>query len=123
MLVNFLWVALGGSIGAIMRYGISLGSVHLFGMSYPWGTLIANVLGCLAMGFLVGLGVHKEFETHWLLLGVGVLGSLTTFSTFSAETLQMAIDGKWGISVANALGNVVLSLLACFAGIGLARLW
>lgn len=122
MLNNFLWVALGGSIGAMLRYGISIACVHFWGNSFPWGTFVANTIGCLAMGILVGLGLQKDFETSWLLLGVGVLGALTTFSTFSAETLQLAIDGRWLSSVWNVTANVFACLVACFAGIWLSRL-
>ena len=121
MLVNFLWVAAGGSIGAMLRYAISLASIHWWGDAFPWGTLLANLAGCLIMGMVMGIGLHKEFETHYLLLGVGVLGALTTFSTFSAESLQLAMDGHWMASGLNILGNVAGCLLACFAGLVLSR--
>ena len=121
MLQNFLLVAVGGSMGAMTRYAISLASVQFWGDSFPWGTFLANSVGCLAMGFIVGIGLQKDFEVWWLLIGVGVLGSLTTFSTFSAETIQMALDNRWAGAVFNACGNVFTCLVSCFVGIFLAR--
>ena len=122
MISNFLFVAFGGSVGAMMRYAISLMSLHFWGDSFPWGTFVANCLGCLVMGFLVGAGIQKDFETSWLLVGVGILGALTTFSTFSAETIQMALDGFWIRCTLNVLGNVFASLGACFLGVIISRL-
>ena len=122
MLSNFLFVAIGGSIGAMLRYGISLGSSSIWVGAFPWGTMVANLTGCLAMGVLMGLGIQKEFETHYLLIGVGVLGALTTYSTFSAETLQLAMDGQWAIMSFNVVGNLAGSLGACFLGLFFCRL-
>ncbi len=115
MFLNFLLVAIGGSVGAMLRYSLSQWLVSGTGQ-FPWATLGANLTGCLLMGVLLATGVQQNLETSWLLLGVGVLGSMTTFSTFSGETLQLWIQQHSGLAIANLLANMFGSLLAC--GIG-----
>ncbi len=115
MFLNFLLVAIGGSVGAMLRYSLSQWLVSTTG-HFPWGTLVANLTGCLLMGVLLGTGVQRNLETSWLLLGVGVLGSLTTWSTFSGETLQLWINHHNGLAIASLLANLVGSLTACAIG-------
>ena len=117
MLLNFLWVAIGGAVGASLRYAVYLFFLEQAGNSFPWGTLIANLVGCLMMGILIGLGLQKEMGQHYLLFGVGVLGALTTFSSFSGETLQLAMDQRWWATALNILVNVAGCLLGCWMGL------
>jgi len=114
-------VALGGAAGASARYGVGLVAARLFGTSFPWGTLTVNVLGGLAMGLLAGL--FGADRTRMLLLGVGVLGGFTTFSSFSLETVLMIERGAVAAAGAYAAASVALSIGALVAGLALARGW
>jgi CrcB protein len=117
-----LAVALGGAAGALLRYWLSTATYRLAGSAFPWGTLAVNVLGSLLMGVafvLVQRGILGE-ELR-LALAVGVLGAFTTFSTFSLDTLVLVQQGAWGRAVANVAASVMLCLLACVAGMVLAR--
>ena len=91
-MVNLVWVGLGGFIGSILRYLLG-GFVNRLeiGALFPFGTLVVNVVGCLAIGFLVGMADSKGFLSLQgrLLLFTGVLGGFTTFSTFAYETVQL----------------------------------
>jgi CrcB protein len=123
MLLNFICVAIGGALGAALRFGIFLVSTHWLGNAAPWGTLFANLFGCFVIGVLVGYGMHKQVDAAYLLCAVGLLGALTTFSTFSVETLMLALDDRLGWSILNVLGNVLGSLFSCYLGLQLAAFW
>ncbi|MGI9517536.1 MAG: fluoride efflux transporter FluC [Pirellulaceae bacterium] len=126
MLLKFLLVAAGGAIGAVCRYSISLLTVRMFGTSYPWGTLIANAAGSFCMGLLIGImlgvGLQRNLDSLYLFLGVGILGSCTTFSAFSGETLTLWLDGRQWAALGNVVGNVVVSLTACVIGFAIVQL-
>jgi CrcB protein len=110
-------VAFGGAIGASLRYGIGIGFMRLapkFAASFPWATLVANFIGCFAIGLGAGLlgreGVKWGAEMQLLLL-VGVCGSLTTFSTFANQTLDLN-SGKALINIgASVAGGLFLAWL------------
>lgn len=112
MMSNILFVAMGGAIGAVCRYLISIFMIQVFGTGFPFGTLLVNVLGSFIMGVVYALGqvshVSPELKA---MIGVGFLGALTTFSTFSNETLLLMQDGEW----LKAGLNVVLNLTICLA--------
>ena len=112
-------MAAGGAIGAVARYGVGVGAAKLFGLAFPWGTLIVNVIGCLAMGVLAAR-LGPADESLRLALGVGVLGGFTTFSAFSLETVRL-MQHQPGIGVVYMLASVVLSVGACWVGLGLGR--
>ena len=121
-----LLVGAGGFVGAILRFGVS-GWVHrLAGFSgFPYGTLVVNVAGCLAIGLLAGLAESRQLltpETRLLLL-IGVLGSFTTFSTFGYETLALVRDGALIRAAANVTLHVGLGLGAAWGGLVLSRIW
>jgi len=113
-------VGLGGFLGAISRYAIGAGLHSKFGDGFAWGTLAVNVLGCFLMGLLIGAGFNSNHRT-FVLFGIGFLGSLTTFSAFSADFLRHASDGRLTLVTLHVAGNVVLSLAAAWAGLALAR--
>ena len=112
-------VAAGGAAGALLRYWVSLGVHALAGRGFPWGTLVVNVAGSLAMGVLyVALVERADLDPAWRAgLLIGLLGAFTTFSTFSIETLNLIEQGETVPAALNAAGSVALCLLACWAGI------
>ncbi len=112
-------IGVGGSIGAVSRYLISSALLSRFGTGFPWGTLSVNLLGCFLMGLLLGVGWHSNSRV-FVFLAIGILGSLTTFSAFSAETLRFANDAKYEYLILNVLANVGGSLLAAWTGFILA---
>ena len=112
-----LYVALGGAIGAVARYGISGWIYERTGEAFPWGTLAVNLLGCLLLGFalryLEGMRLSSELR---LFVTVGVLGAFTTFSTFSYEAVALLEAGAIGRMFAYTAGSVVLGMLAMSVG-------
>lgn len=116
-------VAVGGAVGALGRWGISRAAYALFGGGFPYGTLVANVLGCFALGFImhISLATDRIGPNMRLALGVGVMGALTTFSTFSYETVRLLEEAAWAGALANISLNVVLGLAGTLAGLALAK--
>jgi len=116
-------VAIGGAIGSVLRYLIQTQSINWFGTSFPYGTLLVNIVGSLLIGFLSFALVERVIvseEVRFAIL-VGVLGGFTTFSTFSLETLNLIIQGNFINAVGNVLISVGLCLFFCFLGLSLAR--
>lgn len=119
--LQLLFVSLGGAIGALGRFGISVMAHRYFKDTFPIGTLAANLLGCFLIGMMIGSGAHLKHHQVRLGIGIGLLGSLTTFSTFGAETVNHINNGQWAFAMGNVLANVVLGILAVFAGIALGK--
>ena len=119
--MNLLLISLGGAIGAVARYLASetVGSITKYG--FPLGTLTVNVIGCFLIGWLIGSGNAEQRTDLRLGFGVGFLGALTTFSTFSAETVKQITDGNWGVASINVVANDVLCLLAVAGGLAIGR--
>ncbi len=123
MLINASLVGAGGFVGAICRYGLS-GFVQRSTAlgSFPYGTLIVNMLGCLLIGIAVGVidsrqMINPEFRSFVL---VGVLGGFTTYSTFGLETFALLRDADFMRAVANVAIHVVLGLALVWIGYSLA---
>jgi CrcB protein len=116
-------VALGGAIGALARYLMVGRFEHWFGAGFPYGTLTVNVLGSFLMGVLIELMalVWSPSPELRALFVVGLLGSFTTFSGLSLETLLLFEAGALGQAALYALASVLLSLLGIFAGMRLSR--
>ncbi len=112
-----IFIAMGGAFGAVLRYGTSLGVYSLVGRGFPYGTLFVNVSGSLLMGVLAVLLLERyDIDPEWrAAVLIGVLGSFTTFSTFSIETLNLLEQGD----IMRAMMNIVLSVLLCLAAVWL----
>lgn len=111
---TILWVAAGGACGALLRYAVQSAASG----SLPWGTFLVNVAGCLGIGaLLAAFSGSAWFEAVGRpFLVFGLLGAFTTFSAFSADTLALYDQGRFGWALAYVLGTVAVCLLAAFAG-------
>ena len=116
-----LAVTLGGAIGATARFLIATGVHKITGASFPYGTLAVNVLGSFIIGFLYLYFENIISPYQKAFLVTGMLGALTTFSTFSLETMLMLHDGLVAKAIANILFNVLLCLTATMGGMALFR--
>ncbi len=117
--LQLLLVAIGSALGGVMRAVVSYFAAMNFGTSFPWGTLAINIAGCFAIGLLYGLTEHDLYRK---LLGVGVLGGFTTFSSFGWETLMLFQLRRPGWAIAYIGLSLALGLLLVWAGWGLAQL-
>lgn len=118
-----LAIAIGGALGSVMRYWVSTGVYGILGRGFPYGTLVVNVLGCLAMGMLFVLLVERAGDNTVLRAGVliGVLGGFTTFSSFSIETFNLIEQGAVLKAAANMATSLFVCLGATWLGVILAR--
>lgn len=117
---ELVWIALGGAAGAVSRYLVTLGCQR-WAENFPVATLIVNVTGCFCLGALL--------QSAWLpaatrlAIGTGLLGGLTTFSTFGHETFRALEKGQWNLALGNVAANLILGLLAVWAGVALVQRW
>jgi CrcB protein len=123
-MLNYFFVALGGALGSVGRYWLSGLIANLFGSTFPWGTIIVNITGCLIIGFF---NTATGTEGRWLVspaartfFMIGICGGYTTFSSFSLQTLNLVNDGEWLYAGANILFSVVLCLAGVWLGHALA---
>jgi len=131
ILKKILLLGIGGFLGSNLRYWITLGINRFFisgedaSYTYPWGTFAVNVAGCFLLGLLYQAA--EEFPglpAEWrLLLGVGLLGALTTFSTFSVETVNLLRIGETGAALGNTLLSCGAGFAAAFVGMQAIRLF
>jgi CrcB protein len=120
---GYLIVALGAAIGGALRHGVNVGSARLLGIDFPFGTLIVNVAGSLAMGVLAGYFAFRgdALQSWRLFLTTGILGGFTTFSAFSLDVAMLYERGEVVLSLAYVAGSVGLSITALFAGLWIVR--
>ncbi|MFI0895088.1 fluoride efflux transporter CrcB [Streptomyces sp. NPDC020983] len=123
--MNWLLVIAGAAVGAPVRYLTDRAVQSRHDSVFPWGTFVVNTSGSLVLGTLTGAALAGAVSSHvQLLLGTGLCGALTTYSTFSYETLRLAEDGARAYAAGNALLSVAAGLGAAFAGVTLGtRLW
>ena len=116
---SYLWIAVGSALGGVARFWCSGVAARVLGDSFPWGTLIINVLGSLVIGFVATIagpdGRPLDLLARQFIM-VGICGGFTTFSAFSLQTLELLNDGNWLYAGANIVGSVVLGLIAVWLG-------
>jgi CrcB protein len=122
--MTYLIVFFGGGIGAALRHGVNVASARLFGIGFPYATMIENVTGSLVMGILAGYfafrggGAPHHLQ---LFLTTGILGGYTTFSAFSLDAVLLYERGALGLAALYVLGSVLLAIGGLVAGLALAR--
>ena len=120
-----IWIlSLSGAAGTLARYALGGFAHQIFGSNFPYGTLIVNLCGCLAIGFLATL-----FESKWALapewriaIFIGFIGAFTTYSSFAYETWALFKDGQWLFAAFNTFGSLILGFAALFVGVVVARM-
>jgi fluoride exporter len=116
----YLWIGLGSALGGMARFWCSGVMARLIGETFPWGTLLVNVLGSLIIGFFATISAPDgrlfiDSTTRQAIM-LGVLGGYTTFSSFSLQTLSLMNDGEWLYAGLNVGASVVLCLVAVWLG-------
>lgn len=123
MLLRLSAIAAAGALGTLCRYGLGEGAKHLAGGASVWGTVLANVIGCLLFGLVVALSESRDWpeaEMRLILLA-GFMGAFTTFSTFVFDSADLLRAGHLGYAALNALGQIAVGLGALFVGLSLGR--
>ncbi len=108
-------LGVGGFIGSNLRYWISFYINNMHQTSFPWGTWVVNIIGCFVIGLLMGYGERLNPHIH-LMLTTGLLGALTTFSTFSLETLSLIKNACYLQASVNVIANVLVGIAAVWGG-------
>lgn len=121
--MQYLWIGMGGFLGANARYLVQLWAANRWGADFPYGTMLANVSGSFIIAFFLTLATGRLSISPELRLfvAVGFLGGFTTFSSFSLETFRLFEQSGWSAASLNFLGNTVLGLIGVVLGIYLAQ--
>lgn len=116
-------IALGGALGTSLRYGISVAMLAWLGRAFPYGTFAANILGSFLLGVVMESAGQREFAgVPWaLILGTGVMGGFTTYSSFNLETIRLAEQGAYARAGIYVGATLVVCLLAGVGGIAIVR--
>lgn len=121
--MQFIAIAVGGAIGAVLRFLISGWAYGYLGSGFPWGTLAVNLIGCFVIGFLSKLFESMTVSPNVrMMILVGGLGAFTTFSTYALENVNLLRDGQMDIALINVLVSTAVGILCVFLGIALANL-
>lgn len=121
---QLLAIALGGAVGAALRWLLAGAVQRATGAAFPWGTLTVNAVGSFLLGFLFIYFLERSSMGELARLGVtvGLLGAFTTFSTYSLESILMLQEGDYAMAAANVIVQVVVCLVLAWLGVQLARL-
>jgi CrcB protein len=124
-MLKWLFIAVGGAIGSVLRYAVQGWFRDAFGGRFPWGTFVVNITGCLVIGLLAGFfaGPRLVREEYRIGLLVGVLGGYTTFSSFGLETFNLASDGQFRLALVNMVMSCVVGFVAVWIGYRMAERW
>ena len=119
---SYIWIAIGSAIGGVARYWCSGVAARLVGETFPWGTIVVNILGSFIIGFFATL-TGPDGRVYVGTLGrqfvmIGICGGYTTFSSFSLQTLNLMNDGEWF----GAGANIVLSVVCCLVAVWIGHL-
>lgn len=116
-------VAIGGAVGAVMRWLMASGVQKLAGGAFPWGTFAVNAIGSFLLGLLFVWLVERSTASELvrLALTVGLLGAFTTFSTYSLESIRLLQEGAFSLAFGNIVGQVMVCLALTWLGIQVAR--
>lgn len=120
---KYLYIAVGGSLGAIARYWLGSAIASRFGTRFPYGTLVINITACIIIGFSITfLGKRAELNPAWrYLIPVGFVGAYSTFSTYEWETLAEIRTGTYSLAALYAFSSLFVGLVAVWCGIWLAE--
>ncbi len=120
---TFLLISIGAILGANLRYWVGGWAANLFGTSFPYGNLIINLTGSFILGFFIALTSERVFlDPRWrILVAIGLLGSYTTFSSYTLESINLITENQWIPGLFNLFGSAFLGGLAVLLGIFLAR--
>ncbi len=123
--VNLSMIAAGGAVGSVLRYLLTLAATSLPGGSGALGTTCCNLLGCAAIGAFSQAILNSPTltEASQLAIRVGLLGGLTTFSSFAIESFLLAENGRWGLSALYVSANLILGWACVFGTMALVRSW
>jgi fluoride exporter len=119
MFRTLLVIGVGGFFGSIGRYLVQLGAGKIFSPSFPAGTFLANIIGCLVIGMVYAMAEKGNLLSAEmrLFLAVGFCGGFTTFSSFANDNLMLLKGGSVGLLLLNVIGSVVLGIFAVYLGI------
>lgn len=122
--MNIVAIAIGGALGAVLRYLLMSAAGRVLGVGFPWGTLVVNIVGCVAMGVAIGvLARLSDADALWRsFVCIGLLGGFTTFSAFSLDAVVMVERGELMPAALYIIGSVVLSIVGLSAGLLLTRM-
>ena len=119
-MASYFWIAIGSALGGVARFWCSGVAARMVGETFPWGTLMVNVVGSFVIGFFATLtgpdGRVYASTTARQFVTIGICGGYTTFSSFSLQTLNLMNDGEWFSAGANIVLSVVCCLLAVWIG-------
>lgn len=123
--MEIILVAVGGAVGATVRYLVSIWAAARFGAGFPYGTLIVNIVGCFIIGAFMTLVTERlSISPYWrLFITVGFVGGMTTFSSFSYETIRLLQEANMMGAFYNIGLNILVGFSATWLGIGVARLF
>jgi CrcB protein len=122
-MARLLWISLGGALGTAARYLVSVWLLRALGPAFPYGTLAVNVIGSFLLGAIMQAGLDTTLlsPTTRAVLGTGLMGGFTTYSTFNYETLQYLQEGAWAMAGLNVAATLLVCLAAGALGVALAR--
>ena len=122
-MLQLLVIGCGGAVGALIRYALGLRITLLAGSTFPWGTLVVNIVGCFLAGLLFALAVTRIPLSDLLRNGlqIGLLGGFTTFSAFSIDAITLFDQGLWLRGLLYIVTSVIVSLLGAYLGMSVGR--